>query len=308
MIKLFYISKTNQKLNEFKYLSIKSLLTYVFILFFIVGITWSSIKLLDYFTSSAKNITALEIENKTLREKFKLLSSNYKSLNADFENLRKETNYLRLVANLPTLEADEYTIGVGGSEFEKLNRNIVGSIRDINELSQFVEKLTVSLKFEMLEHQKIAGRLKENKILHAAMPAILPSKGVIGLSGFGMRDHPILGFEKMHEGIDIITEIGTNVRASGDGIISFVGNRGGYGLTVEINHAGGYKTVYAHLSKSLVKEGQKVSRGKVIALTGNSGLSTGPHLHYEVHQDGIKLDPSQFFFDDLALFEQKSKK
>ncbi len=112
----------------------------------------------------------------------------------------------------------------------------------------------------------------------------------------------------MHEGIDIITDVGTNVRTSGNGVVSFIGYRGGYGLTVEVEHNSGYKTIYAHLSRSLVTEGQKVSRGKVIALTGNSGLSTGPHLHYEVHHDGIKLDPSQFFFDDLVLFDQKIKK
>ena len=144
--------------------------------------------------------------------------------------------------------------------------------------------------------------------MFASIPAIKPCEGTIGANGFGMREHPILGINRMHEGIDIITDVGTNVRTSGNGIVSFIGYRGGYGLTVEVEHNSGYKTIYAHLSRSLVTEGQKVSRGKVIALTGNSGLSTGPHLHYEVHHDGIKLDPSQFFFDDLALFDQKIKK
>jgi murein DD-endopeptidase MepM/ murein hydrolase activator NlpD len=103
-----------------------------------------------------------------------------------------------------------------------------------------------------------------------------------------MRRHPILKIVRMHEGVDIITDTGTSVFASGRGKVDFVGRRGGYGLTVEINHGFGYRTVYAHLSKTLVKSGQTIDRGHLIALSGNSGLSTGPHLHYEVHHNGIK--------------------
>ena len=107
----------------------------------------------------------------------------------------------------------------------------------------------------------------------------------------------------MHEGIDIITEVGTKVIASGKGKIIFAGYKGSYGLTVEIDHGFGYKTLYAHLSKSLVTKGATVNRGDQIALTGNTGLTTGPHLHYEVEQNGIKQDPVKFIFDDIDLFD-----
>jgi murein DD-endopeptidase MepM/ murein hydrolase activator NlpD len=111
----------------------------------------------------------------------------------------------------------------------------------------------------------------------------------------------------MHEGIDIIAEVGTSVRATGKGIVDFIGIKGGYGLCVEINHGFGYTTLYGHLSSANVQLGQKVSRGSVIARTGNSGLSSGPHLHYEVTHDGIKLDPVGFFFDDLNIFALNHK-
>lgn len=308
MRKLYYFSKSNQKLKQFEYLNPKSILIYAIVVLFLLGISWGTISLIDHFSSSSNSISALENENKILREKLKSLAAEYKDVDKDLKELRTENNYLRLATNLPPLSEDEIALGVGGSEFESSVKSNVGSLNDLTDLSKYVDKLSLKLKFEKSEHQTISSKLKENEVLFASIPAIKPSEGVIGQNGFGMREHPILMIDKMHEGIDIITDVGTNVHSAGSGVVSFIGLRGGYGLTVEIEHASGYKTIYAHLSRSLVTEGQKVTRGKVIALTGNSGLSTGPHLHYEVHHDGIKLDPAQFFFDDLVLFEQKSKK
>lgn len=308
MRKLYYFSKSNQKLKQFEYLNPKSILIYAIVVLFLLGISWGTISLINHFSSSSNRISALENENKILREKLKSLAAEYKDVDKDLKELRTENNYLRLATNLPPLSEDEIALGVGGSEFESSVKSNVGSLNDLTDLSKYVDKLSLKLKFEKSEHQTISSKLKENEVLFASIPAIKPSEGVIGQNGFGMREHPILMIDKMHEGIDIITDVGTNVHSAGSGVVSFIGLRGGYGLTVEIEHASGYKTIYAHLSRSLVTEGQKVTRGKVIALTGNSGLSTGPHLHYEVHHDGIKLDPAQFFFDDLVLFEQKSKK
>jgi murein DD-endopeptidase MepM/ murein hydrolase activator NlpD len=111
----------------------------------------------------------------------------------------------------------------------------------------------------------------------------------------------------MHEGIDFSTDIGTPVYATGDGVVDFSGFKEGFGLMVEIDHGFGYITIYGHLSSSLVNVGQKVTRGKEIALSGNSGLSTGPHLHYEIHHDGEALNPDGFFFGNLGFLELTSK-
>ena len=112
----------------------------------------------------------------------------------------------------------------------------------------------------------------------------------------------------MHDGIDIVADYGSPVYAPGNGVVDFVGHKEGYGLTIEIDHGFGYRTIYAHLSKSLVREGEHIDRGDQIAKTGDSGLSTGPHLHYEVHHNGVKLNPENFFFGDLGFFELTSKK
>lgn len=304
MRKLYYISKTNQKLKQIEYLSPKSIVIYVLVALFLLGVSWALVSILTSFTSSGKSVSSLENENNFLKEKLKSLTAQYKNFDKNLSDLRTENNYLRLAANLPPLSNDELNLGVGGNEFESGLATKIKSLQDLDDLSKYVSELELTLKFEKSEHQKISSRLKQNKILYASIPAIKPCAGILGQNGFGMREHPILGINKMHEGIDIITDYGTKVVTPGNGTVTFTGFRGGYGLTVEIEHSNGYKTIFAHLSRLLVTERQKVTRGKIIALTGNSGLSTGPHLHYEVHHDGIKLDPAQFFFDDLVLFEK----
>ena len=308
MRKLYYISKSNQKLKQFEYLNPKSILIYIIIVFFLLLTAGVAFHFFGKLTSSSQSLSALESDNKLLREKMKNLVSKYQEIDKNLHDIRTENNYLRIATNLSPIPPEEAVLGIGGADFTPYLMPNSDALSDLDGLTTFVDKLSKKLEFEKHEHQIISNKLKENKILFSSIPAIKPCEGIIGENGFGMREHPILGINKMHEGIDIITDIGTVIHSAGDGTISFIGFRGGYGLSCEIEHASGYKTVYAHLSRALVTEGQKVTRGKVIALSGNSGLSTGPHLHYEIHHDGIKLDPAQFFFDDLVLFEQTSKK
>ena len=107
-------------------------------------------------------------------------------------------------------------------------------------------------------------------------------------------------FARKHEGIDIDNEVGTAVYSSADGTVDFTGHRGGYGLTLEIDHGYSMKSLYGHLSKFLVHEGQKVKRGQLIARCGNTGLSNAPHLHYEVRVNGVAQNPIDYFFDDVS--------
>ena len=113
-------------------------------------------------------------------------------------------------------------------------------------------------------------------------------------SSFGMRLHPILGFSRMHAGIDFGAPTGTPVFAAGDGVVEKAGWAGGYGRWLQVRHSGGFETGYGHLSRWAVRAGEHVRQGQVVAYVGSSGLSTGPHLHYEIMQNGKKLNPSQF--------------
>ncbi|MBV5326355.1 MAG: M23 family metallopeptidase [Chlorobium sp.] len=162
---------------------------------------------------------------------------------------------------------------------------------------------------EMIEHLILqidrqsdnSPEIKENyqesgKNFFSSIPNIKPVPGAI-TSHFGQRFHPVYNTMLFHAGVDFSAAIGTRVQATGSGVITFSGYDKGYGEKVVINHGYGFETVYAHLSKSLVRQGQRVNRGEIIALTGNSGVSTGPHLHYEVRKHNVKVNPTAYFFN-----------
>jgi murein DD-endopeptidase MepM/ murein hydrolase activator NlpD len=135
------------------------------------------------------------------------------------------------------------------------------------------------------------------------LPAIMPVSNkdlrYTG-SGFGMRFHPILRINRMHEGIDFIAPGGSEVYATADGVVTAARVSRTFGNIIEIDHGFGYQTLYAHLKAFNVKAGQAVKRGQVIAWVGNTGLSAGTHLHYEVHHQGKETDPVHYFFNDLS--------
>ena len=122
-------------------------------------------------------------------------------------------------------------------------------------------------------------------------------------SGFGYRRHPILGISKMHEGLDFTAPRGTPIYASANGTVVHAGVRGGYGNTVIINHGNGYETLYAHMSKLNTTLESKVKRGQIIGYVGSTGMSSGPHLHYEVKKDEVKVNPISYFYNDLSAEE-----
>lgn len=140
----------------------------------------------------------------------------------------------------------------------------------------------------------------------------MPASGRIS-SGFGLRRHPVLGFSRMHKGIDIAASYGSPIRAANDGVVAFAGRNGGYGNFVRLNHSGGVGTGYGHMSRIAVRSGQRVTRGQVIGYVGSSGLSTGPHLHYELYRNGVAINPRSVSFSvvqslsggDLREFKAK---
>ena len=136
------------------------------------------------------------------------------------------------------------------------------------------------------------------------MPALKPMEGEYSSKGFGLRMHPVLGIFKTHQGLDIANDVGTPVYAPADGIVEMAGHSGGgYGIVVVIRHGYGFQTLYAHLSKISVRDGQRIKRGDLIAKSGKTGLVTGPHLHYEVRYKGVSQNPIDYFLDDVSVAE-----
>ncbi|AQR74470.1 M23 family metallopeptidase [Sphingomonas sp. LM7] len=126
----------------------------------------------------------------------------------------------------------------------------------------------------------------------------MPTNGRFS-SSFGMRRHPILGYTRMHKGIDIAAPWGTPVYAATDGVVQFAGRSSGYGNLIKLSHGGAFGTGYGHLSRIVVRNGQTVRKGQVIGAVGNTGMSTGPHLHYELYKNGVAVNPRSVAFSSL---------
>lgn len=219
---------------------------------------------------------------------------------ATLEKLAESDNSLRRVVNLPLVSAEEKALGVGGARASLDETNTVASLISVS--GQMIDRLARQVEFQSESYADILQKYEENKRFFASVPAIKPIDGV-RTSGFGMRFHPIYRIMKFHSGQDFHAAIGTPVYATGDGVVESAQYNDGYGNCIIIDHGFGLKTLYAHLSKFSVKPGQAVKRGENIGLSGNSGVSDGPHLHYEVIKDGTKVNPIAYMLDEVSPTE-----
>jgi murein DD-endopeptidase MepM/ murein hydrolase activator NlpD len=307
--KFYYFSPEKLKLIPIKNFIPKSISFLI-----IIALFFSLISLL-IANSLLKNSTTkiLVKQNGIIEEQYEKeinqLREKYVVLATEFEKLRQSSNDVRLAVNLETLEVDERNYGIGGSEFKNFNNyTMVESKTKLNLIYDYANSIETNLKFETSNYDHIKNKFKKDKKLFNCIPAISPINSAIG-DRFGYRFHPILKKKRMHHGLDFLSNTGEKVLAPGDGVISYVGSKAGYGKVIRINHGYGYETIYAHLSKYKVKRGQKIKRGDLIALSGNSGsLSTGPHLHYEVRHNGVCLNPRNFIFDNVKLFDNNNSK
>ena len=304
MKNFYYFSNTKLKFVEIHNFYKKFVFLFLFFSIVTSFLVFSAYFIVNQVISPNAEVADLQLENNELRRKLNQYSENFKEFEKQITSISEKNNELRLVTNLKPISNDERSLGTGGSIFDDFNP--VNS-KDINSLlktlDSYSEKISLKMDFELNNYNEIKKKLDNNIKMFDAIPAIQPTFGAIG-DRFGMRMHPILKIKRPHNGLDILADTGTKVFAPGAGTVDFVGYRGGYGLTIEINHGYGYRTIYAHLKKALVKKGVKVKRGDDLALSGQSGqLATGPHLHYEVRHNGIALNPRNFIYDDVNLFD-----
>ncbi len=179
----------------------------------------------------------------------------------------------------------ERTPGSGGNE----------KVEDVSKKDLQENLKQIQSEFEVSSQQLsvLESMLFEQELELKSQPTTRPANGFI-TSGFGYRMHPILGGRAHHDGIDFDANIGDPVRSAGNGLVVFAGWKTGFGNVVEIDHQNGYVTVYAHNSAFVVKEGDLVRAGQVVAKAGSTGRSTGPHVHFEVHKDGHAINPRAF--------------
>ncbi len=244
---------------------------------------------------------ALQKENEELNRIYLELNKTLTVINNKFAKIEERDDKIyRAIFNIDPLEIRDG--GSGGSNkyvhYNNLKNKelVINTAERINKLN---EKITIEDK-SLADLEKLAYA-KQEEMLH--IPAIQPveNKDLLRTgSGFGMRFHPILNIYRPHKGLDFVCPKGSEVYATADGKVSSVRWSTTFGKVVEINHGYGYLTLYGHLSEYAVKLRQKIKRGDLIGYVGSSGLSSGNHLHYEVHKNGIPVNPLPYFFSNLS--------
>ncbi len=245
----------------------------------------------------------LKREIKQYERQYSLLSKRLANLETVLKDLQnRDDNIYRVIFESEPIPSSVRNAGIGGAERYDALKGFDNS-RIITETSQKIDKVSRQMYIQSKSLDEIFGIAKKKYERMACMPAILPVSKKQGkiMSGFGERFHPILKYMRPHTGIDIAAPTGSYIYATADGVITTAGRGGdGYGICCIINHGFGYQTLYGHMSEILVRENQKIKRGEIIGKVGSSGLSSAPHLHYEVIQNGKKVNPIYFFFNDLS--------
>ncbi len=270
-----------------------------FIFSFIILLIISGFSIYHYleYGSNKKQLVALKKKNQILSQKIGEFNKEINTLKAKVDKLNNLGTKLRVMARLDIPE--KKVEGVGGPSFDDV-KNFINENnfedQNIKKLHYVLDKLNFELKQEENNIKQLFKYYKENNIKLSCTPSIWPAQGWVS-SPFGWRRDPFTGKRRFHEGLDITNRVGTPVVAPADGIVIFAGRNGGYGNVIYISHGFGISTRYGHLYKIFVKVGQHVQRGDIIGEIGNTGRSTGPHLHYEVRLNNKPVNPVNFILD-----------
>jgi len=247
-----------------------------------------------------------------LKNEVKEMEFYYQSLEAELHKLEKQLasmeyrddNIYRAVLGAEPIDKSIRQSGIGGADrFEDIRAKNIDHEDVIIKMEEVLAKLKRKVYIESKSQDDVVALAENKEKLFASIPAIQPvaNKELIALaSGYGMRIHPVYKVLKMHTGVDFAASIGTPIYATADGVIDKAEiSFSGYGKMLEVDHGFGYRTRYAHMHGFTVHQGQKVKRGDLIGYVGDTGLSTAPHLHYEVFVNGVVVNPVHYFFNDL---------
>jgi murein DD-endopeptidase MepM/ murein hydrolase activator NlpD len=246
----------------------------------------------------------LRQQNDDLKQNYKVMEERIKQLQLQMDEIANRDNYVYR----SIFESNPIPDSARVKEMEKKKEvqlvQSMGETELVNSMAAQLNNLSLRMAFQVKSFGAIENMVKNKEKLLAAIPSIQPiSNRTLNrvASGYGYRIDPVYKDRRLHAGLDFTAPVGTPIYAAADGVVKDAGfNTGGYGNRVVVNHGFGYETLYAHMVRIKARVGTKVKRGEVIGYVGSTGKSTGPHLHYEVHKNGIQLDPIYFFYNDLT--------
>jgi len=300
-VKYYYDTKT----LSYKRIELSGLNKLKRLFYFLIGSAFTGLIMVivffQFFDSPKEKRLNREID--ALTTQYEIVEDKLNQVELVLDDIQnRDDNIYRVIFEAEPIPKSIRKAGYGGiNRYENL-KGYSNSELIINT-SEKVDQISKQLYIQSRSYDEIIELAKNKADMLAALPAIQPvsNKNLSRMaSGYGYRIHPIYKTRKLHAGMDFSAKTGTPIYATGDGKIYKVRkSRRGYGNHVIIDHGYGYKTLYAHMTKYVVRRGQKVKRGEVIGYVGSTGTSVAPHLHYEVHKDGRKINPVNFYYNDL---------
>lgn len=262
----------------------------------------------NFMSSPREKVLSNELEQYKLQ--YKIMNDRLDKVQKVLADVQdRDDNIYRVIFEAEPVPSEVRKAGFGGVDRYEHLEGLANSKIIVNTAKR-LDEITSQLVVQSKSYDAVFKLAKDKEKLIASIPAIQPvdfhDLRRIG-SLYGYRTDPFYKVTKFHEGIDFTAAVGTPIYATGDGVVSEAAyNSGGYGNKIVINNGFSYETVFAHLSKIKVKPGQRVKRGEIIGLMGNTGKSTAPHLHYEVHKAGVPMNPIYFFFNDITPAEYQA--
>jgi murein DD-endopeptidase MepM/ murein hydrolase activator NlpD len=254
-------------------------------------------------TADLSRTAHLQDENSRLAQEIGELHGRLSTLSDTLTRISQRDARIRVLANLEPIDPQVQAAGIGGPTLAARPGllNAGPTVRRSEEIRVDLNALIRRANLLASSFEEAKDSLASHSQRLAATPSIMPTQGWLTSAFSSMREHPILHIARPHEGIDVTAPMGSPIEAPAAGVVTDAGWESGYGNTVTIDHGYGVTTKFAHASKLLVKTGQRVQRGQRIALVGNTGLATGPHLHYEVHVNGRPVDPLKYVLPDRVV-------
>lgn len=245
----------------------------------------------------------VENENRVVRNEINRIEKEMSNLQTFIDSLELYDKKLRSYAPLRPIDDELRNMGVGGYtplfEKEELSLDVKSELTNVSET---LDNLVGRARLQKSSFDELANFLEEKAYLRNHTPSIMPVQGWL-IRGFGYQIDPFTGQVKMHEGLDIAAPTGTPIVVPADGTVRYAGNKKDYGLSVEVDHGYGFVTRYGHCQRIRVNSGMRIKRGDVIAYVGNTGRSTGPHLHYEVRVSHTAVNPMNYVLSVSSIVD-----